>query len=281
MALVNVFFGPSSKRSKILAQAMHEGIVKCGDKVNLVNALSFDGRITADVAVFYGLSDRLKDVFRLYREKATAVYIDLGYWNRRIHSKHDGYHKISVNNRHPTAYFQNRQHDADRFKALGIEIQPWRAPGHSILLAGMSAKASQAEGFATEQWERNAARTIRIGTKMPIYYRPKPSWTGARIINGTLYQRNLELSKALEDCHAVVTHHSNVAVDALLAGVPVFCSEGVASVMGHTDLLKIAQPIRPEGREQWAADIAYCQWKLEEIVSGMPWDHLKAEGLVP
>lgn len=281
MALINVFFSPASARSKMLAKAMQQGIIRSGDKARLVNSLTFDGTINADAAVFYGLSSHLDKVFKVYREKSVAVYIDLGYWQRRINSKYDGYHKVSVNNRHPTAYFQNRQHDAARFKSLGIEIQPWREGGTSILLAGMSAKASQAEGFATEQWERNAARTIRIGTKMPIYYRPKPSWTGARIIQGTLFQRNLELAQAFHDCHAVVTHHSNVAVDAVLAGVPVFCTEGVASLMGCTDLTKILQPVRPDGREQWAADLAWTQFTPTEMANGLPWRVLKAEGVVP
>lgn len=260
---------------------MQIGIAKCGDKVKLINSTTFGGKISSDAAVFYGLSDRLNEVFRLYREKSTAVYIDLGYWKRRLHHKHDGYHKISVNNRHPTAYFQRHKHDDSRFKALDIEIQPWRQYGDSVLLAGMSAKASQAEGFAQEQWERDAARLVRAFTQRPIYYRPKPSWTGARIISGTLFQRNIELSQAFANCHAVVSHHSNVTIDAVLAGVPVFCEQGVASVMGLSDLKKIDEPIRPLGREQWAADIAWCQWTVEEIATGAPWDHLKSENLVP
>lgn len=280
-SVINVFYAPSSKRSKILAAAMQQGITRCGDKVNLINSTTYEHRITADAAVFYGLSDRLNEVFRLYREKSTAVYIDLGYWQRRLKHKHDGYHKLSVNSRHPTAYFQNRQHDDSRFKKLDIDIQPWRKTGNYVMLAGMSAKASAAEGFAQEQWEKEAAKLIQSFSKYPIHYRPKPSWSDARQISGTIFQRSMELNQALAGCHAVATHHSNVAIDAILAGVPAFCEQGVASVMGCSDVTKIDTPIYPEGREQWAADIAWCQFTVEEIATGMPWHHLKSEGLVP
>lgn len=281
MALINVFFSPASHRSKMIAKVMQQGIIRSGDKARLVNSNTFDGKVTADAAVFYGLSDKLDQVFKVYREQSTAVYIDLGYWQRRINNKYDGYHKVSVNNRHPTAYFQNRQHDAERFKRLDIEIQPWKEGGSSVLLAGMSSKACWAEGLANEQWERNAAKMIRVGTPMPIYYRPKPTWTGARIINGTHFQRNIDLAQAFSDCHAVVTHHSNVAVDAILAGVPVFCVEGVATPMACTDLRKIATPLRPDGREQWAADIAWTQFTPNEMANGLPWRVLRAEGVIP
>jgi hypothetical protein len=51
-----------------------------------------------------------------------------------------------------------------------------------------------------------------------------------------------------------VAHHSNAAVDALLAGVPCICPDGVASVLSGHDLTQIESPPMPDGREQWAAD---------------------------
>lgn len=280
MTSVAVYYAPSTNRSKIIAQAMSKGIARCGDKVKHVDSRSFDGKIIADVAVFYGLSDGLDQVFKAYKEKSTAVYIDLGYWKRRITGKYDGYHKIAVNSRHPTAYFQICQHDDKRFQQMDIEIKPWQAAGEHILLAGMSGKAAWAEGFKPEAWERQAARQLRLATSRKILYRPKPNWSGATIIPGTFYQRNVELKDNLANCHAVVTHHSNIAVDAILAGIPAFSEQGVASVMSCKEISSIDMPTMSMNREQWAADIAWCQFTMAEMETGLPWAHLKSEGLV-
>ncbi len=77
-----------------------------------------------------------------------------------------------------------------------------------------------------------------------------------------------------------MTHHSNVAVEAIMNGIPAICPIGVASVMAGHDLSQIEAPPMPEGREQWAADIAYCQWSLAEMQSGAAWRHLRREKLV-
>lgn len=261
---------------------MVRGIEKIGDTPVLYDEDRYPGP-EYNVAVFYGLRGRLRDAFRDFQcNGRKAVYIDLGYWGRDHGGKLYGYHKFAVNGRHPTAYFQRRKHPSDRLDFLGIRVKPWRRDGNHILLAGMGAKAAAFEGFLPEQWETDAFNELRKYTDRAIIYRPKPSWASPEGIMGTvLSHRKQPLGDALKDCHAVVTHHSNVAVDGIIDGVPSFCSEGVASPLSLSDLSKIETPIYPEGREQWAADIAYCQWNLAEMAEGKPWKHLKDEGLVP
>lgn len=281
MLYVNVYYAPSNSRSKVLAQAMARGIKAISnDSVSLRPSVSYKG-IDSDVAVFYGLAEGLSRVMTDYSSHAKAVYMDLGYWHRRIKGKYDGYHKISVNSRHPTAYFQKLKHSPSRFKQLGLNIAPWRRnDGGHILVAGMSAKAALAEGFEPEVWERNMVRELSLRTERKIIYRPKPNWSSARPIRGSELQRKVELDQALVNCHSVVTHHSNVAVDALLAGIPTFCWHGIASVMSLNMVDHIEKPYYPEGREQFAYDAAYCQWSIDEMAQGLPWKHLKNEGLI-
>lgn len=236
------------------------------------------------VAVFYGLSGRLKNVFRDYQEEGRkAVYIDLGYWGRRDGGgRYNGYHKISVNGRHPTSYFQKHHHGDDRIRKFGLKAQPWRRNGRAILVAGMSAKASGVEGFKAEEWERSIIEKIKKVSDRPIIYRPKPSWKDAKEIEGTRYSPPEEdLEAILHGCWAVVTHHSNVAVDGLVLGIPSFCWAGVAKPMSSKIIEQIEKPIYPDGRDQWLSDIAYTQWNTDEIAKGRPWRHLKNEGLLP
>lgn len=268
-------------RSNICARAMHTGIRLAGDRPTIMWQHTFKEPV-GDVAVFYGFTYNLPFIMQQYIAAGKKVlYIDLGYWGRLAGGKLYGYHKIALNARHPTAYFQRKPKDNRRINGFDLEFKPWRQSGDYILLAGMGDKAARAEGFEIERWERETIRAIQAVTDRRIVYRPKPSWKGARPISGVLYSHpKTELESALQNCHAVVTHHSNVAVDAVLAGVPVFAWAGVGSVMGLNDLTRIESPIFPEGREQWVNDISYCQWTVDEMHRGLPWRHMKEEGLV-
>ena len=280
MLYVNVYYAPSNSRSKIIAQAMVKGIkASSNDCPSLLSSATYKG-INSDVAIFYGLSEGLSRVMQDYSEHATAIYVDLGYWRRRISGKYDGYHKVTVNSRHPNEYFQKVKHSGHRFRQLGMDIKPWQRNDGHILVAGMSAKAALAEKIEPEVWERKMIGDMALSTKRKIIYRPKPNWSGARDIRNSFMQRKVELEDAFKDCHSVVTHHSNVAVDSILAGIPAFCWHGVAAKMSLQDINQINEPWYPEGREQWAFDIAHCQWSLEEMTQGLPWKHLKNEGLV-
>lgn len=271
-------------RSRIMCEAMHRGIIACGDYAELLDESTYR-RPEYDAAVFYGLEGNTPRLFREYREAGKpAVYIDLGWWKRREGGRFSGYHKISVGSRHPRAYYRRFAHRSDRFREMGVNIEPWRRSDHGhrhIVLAGMGDKAAAAEGYKPEQWEREAIKTIRKHSNRPIIYRPKPSWKTARPIPGVLYSpRTQELEPLLQGAWAVVTHHSNVAVEAVLAGVPAFAVDGVGADMGLAELERIESPIYPDGRELWAADIAYCQWSVAEMAAGLPWAHLKREELI-
>lgn len=79
----------------------------------------------------------------------------------------------------------------------------------------------------------------------------------------------------LKGCHAVVTWTSNVAVDAIMQGIPAFCSEYAAAhpVANSLDLLetRIEQPHFPTDplRLAWANSLAWGQFTVEEIASGL------------
>lgn len=278
--LVEVIKVSGSRRSKIICDAMSEGINKYGDQSNLLWEEAYNGP-HKEVAVFYGLYGRLRDAFSDYRRfNRKAVYIDLGYWERTKGGKLYGYHKVSVNNRHPTAYYETRQRPGDRFKQLGVDIKPWNKTGTHILVAGMGSKAADVEGFKPSQWEEAAVREIRRFTDRPIMYRPKPSWRHCTKIEDTIYSWDQPLEAALENCFAVVSHHSNVCVDAIMAGIPVFCWHGVAAKMGLQELRRIENPIYPDGRYEWACNIAYTQWRPDEMRTGEVWRFLRTEGIV-
>jgi hypothetical protein len=258
---------------------MYDGIRKAGDRAFLLREQDYR-EPDHDVAVFYGYTQTLRRVMADYvKAGRPAVYIDLGYWCRE---GMQGYHKISVNNRHPTAYFQARKHGRDRADQCRVMIQDWRGDGEHILLAGMGDKAADAEGFTIEEFERKAIAQLRSVTNRKIIYRPKPSWTQAKPLEGCEYSPKAQpLADVLRNCHAIVCHHSNVAVDAIVSGIPAFCWKGVAMPLAQQDLTKIETPRREGDRRQWVNDIAYVQWSVPEMHMGLPWRNMKNEGLIP
>lgn len=281
MATVTVYQAAGQHRSRLICEAMLHGIRRCGDRPTLVEAARYAGP-DAEIAVMYGMHGELFRAFNDYVASGRkAVYIDLGYWGRREGGRWAGYHKVSVNARHPTAYFQNRVHDGSRLRRFGLHPKPWRS-GQHILIAGMGHKTALVGEPAGGDWELEVVAEIRKHTDLPIVYRPKPSWKAAQPIGGTIFSpQTQDLGEVLANACAVVTHHSNVAVDGLVDGIPAFCWHGVASVMASQDLSEIHQPRKPDGREQWMRDIAWCQWSVDEMRLGLPWRHLKSEGLIP
>jgi hypothetical protein len=265
----------------MIAGAMAQGIEETGESVHIFPSHCYR-RPEADIAVFYGYDANLRRVMADYRAAGlNVVYVDLGYWGRREGGSLHGYHKVVVNGRHPTSYFQDQMHSADRAELLGLQVKPWQTGGSHIILAGMSEKCAVVEGYKAHEWELAAVAELRKHTERPIIYRPKPSWLDAKPIPGTQFEPGLDdLARLLEGCHAVVTHHSNVAIDALLGGIPAFTVEGAASTLCFTEISRIERPWRPDGREQFVADLAYTQWTPAEMRSGAVWRHLKGEGLI-
>jgi hypothetical protein len=81
------------------------------------------------------------------------------------------------------------------------------------------------------------------------------------------------LAEALAGAAFAVTWNSNSGVDAAMAGVPVVAMDegSMAWPVAAHDLGAV--PRLPE-RRPWAAQLAWCQWRPEEIADGTAWEAL-------
>jgi hypothetical protein len=115
-------------------------------------------------------------------------------------------------------------------------------------------------------WLDKVLSALAASTDRPIVVRDKPL-------------RNPDMppfEEALKTAWAVVCHSSRVANEAILAGVPAFVTAPCAALpVAGTDLTKIEDPHRPDGREEWAAWLAANQWTVPEIVSGRAYAELQ------
>jgi hypothetical protein len=209
--------------------------------------------------VTYGCLRGLRPLFdRVRAEKRNFVYVDNGYFRPSAHSRKDysGYYRATHN-----ALQHNGAGGADphRFEMLGKRLHAWRSGGSEIMICPPSVDYGEWYGFDAVAWLGNTLATLKKHTDRPIRIREK------RVAGGcTLWD-------ALRTCHALVTHSSNAAVEALLFGVPVFCTEPCAAyAMGDPNIVNIECPRRFD-REQWAWNLAANQWTLAEMKSGAAW----------
>jgi hypothetical protein len=195
-------------------------------------------------------SDRI-----LARAKAQSLYffyIDHAYFDR-------GHGKTYRITRNGYEAGDVRKCPVDRLVALDLEIEPWRKSGREIIVCPPTAHFMEAHDCL--DWLETTLTQLGSITDRPIIVREKPK-PGERAV---------PLREALQTAHALVTHSSNVAIEAVCIGTPVFVAPASAAApVGRTDLLQIEEPAYPE-RADWLAHLSYNQFSLDEIADGRAW----------
>jgi hypothetical protein len=186
-------------------------------------------------------------------------YLDNGYF-----PKEGRFFRVTRNNRQSNGESGPTNHE--RLTDLGVRFLPWNKAGRIVLIC------LQSEGFyrlllktTVEKWLEDVLATLRKHTDRKIVIREKPWYWPAK-----------PLAWILSDCHAVVTHSSNCAIEAVCTGVPAFVTTPCGALaVSSTDLTKIESPYYPDDREAWAARLAAQQWTLDEMRSGRCWRDLE------
>ena len=215
-------------------------------------------------SAFYGTSKYTMPLIRACRENDyDYFYIDNGYLKPSIHRNGDysGYYRVTKN---AEQHDGSGQHDYSRFKSLGITLDPWETRGENILVVCQSKTYFEVRYGKLGNWLTNILAEIARFTDRPIIVRPKP----------TAHTKRRDIQQDLDKAWCVVTYTSNVAVEAVIQGIPVFTTgECVAKKMSGT-LSDIENPFFPD-RDQWAANLSANQWTIEEIRDGTCWRDLE------
>jgi hypothetical protein len=184
----------------------------------------------------------------------------------------------------------------DRFKLLGLELQPWREQNGHILICGQhddSAQWQTHNDTSVAKWIYNTVESWRAyDTQSTFLIRPHPrnkfSWnelgppdrlgwstfSQPKKIDGTY--DDFDFEKVLENAKLVINYNSNPAIEAVLAGVPIMTHESsrcwpVANPIGYTE-----QYVKPE-RQQWANDLCYTEWTEQEMATGEPFKRIRSK----
>lgn len=275
----NVFFASNKKLEQDLAANMVKGIRGQGGKAEVRTLCANNNLSDCDVAMMVGVKSK-----RLFDQCENAgiipVMFDKGYIRgRRVDSRVWEYWRVSVGAHHPTATIMQKKLPDDRWKNLGVKVDPWKTWGHHIVLAGSSAKYHRFYDLPDPtEWARGVIEEIRKHSDLPIIYRPKPSWKEAVPIRGAEFsgrEKAQSINQDLWGAHCLITHGSNACFEALIAGVPVIVlGNGVAKVVSRQSVADVMELTRPK-REQFFANLAYYQWTEKEMASGECWNFMK------
>jgi hypothetical protein len=143
-------------------------------------------------------------------------------------------------------------------KCAPLALGAWRKGGRHIVVVEQSSHFLKLSG--APNWLDETVKALTVATDRPLVLR---RWSRDKAkMSDSLY-------KDLRGAHALVTHMSAAATEALLYGVPVFVTgECAAKPIASGLLSDIEFPQYPDGRLEWAANLANNQWTLEELRAG-------------
>lgn len=270
------FLETTKSGSKIVGRAFAQG---CGAKIrNVGNGSILEGKsIENDFAVYgwTGVTDLLWSNVRACNLAPTQArnffYIDNGYLSP---GHWDGYFRVTLNALQISPLFTQCNPDFERGASHGIQFKEYRKSGEHILISLQSREWYEFMRIpgGRDQWLGDILTTLAKYTDRPIRIRDKTSTGYAKA------ERNkTPLMQELEGAHVLISHSSNTAIQAMIAGYPVFTiGHGPGLLFGKANLSEIEDPLflDDESRTNVIAWLAANQWTLDEMRSGKCWRDL-------
>ena len=169
---------------------------------------------------------------------------------------------------------------ADRARVQQIVVQVGESPQYLVECVGVLGQVpgdAALYGLDLDAWaQRTCAALLAQGRT--VRYRPHPlvrRCGDVRCPAGATGSTG-SLDEDLAGAALAVTFNSTAGVEAVLAGVPTVALD-VGAMAWPVTTHDLASVQTPE-REPWAHRLAWCQWTIEEIASGLAWEHLAAAG---
>jgi len=236
--------------------------------------------------------------------KKPYIVVESAVFRKNMHQppSKNAYHRFSwFSYFRDEGWYNNYKCPPDRWnevKAMQrIEIKPWRKTGKYVLLIlqrpGDSSLKNLLKKYGTyEIFLQSVLTDIRKYTSKPIKIRLHPLRQDVQLdilnkvnLDGVTISENNKDSKLLEggnglqrdfdDAFAVIGFNSNALTESICEGIPTFslCPSSMAWECSNKDLKNLDTP-NTFDRDQWLYNLAYCQWREDEIARGLPIKHL-------
>ena len=246
------------KRQRYMLDAMLAAAPLAGVQAAAVPA--YTGRAPVVMAWGLGHPGRRQALLQHSRQGGHVVGWDLGYWQR------DNHYRLTIDKDHPRDLLCDMP--GDRFAGARIRMRDDYDAAGPIVLVGMGEKSRHVLGYEGQQWEQRMFYQLRQAyPRTRILYRPKrpEAFALCDAVEGSI-------EDVLCGASLVVCNHSNVAVDACIAGVPVVCNDGAAAALYGND---ITNPFHAtfDQRLAFLQRLAWWQWSPDEARTA--WNFLK------
>lgn len=238
--------GQIAETGKRMLQAMAEALEADGGQVSRTQ--TYAGR--SDILMLWGVGKPQHDAARR-RHLATGgrvVMFDLGYFGDRKHNA-----RLSIDHDHPQAWLDFAPDDVDRWEKQGIPLLEHVEPQGPVLLIGLGRKSRAY--LRQPDWERRKLKALQAEFPWAeIIFRPK---SPDRVALPIKSDESTPIDQLLAGASLAVCRHSNVAVDAAIAGVPFRCEDGAAIWLQN-------KPFTRDNRLQFLRRLAWFQWSPDE-----------------
>lgn len=216
-----------------------------------------------DVICVNGMQGNCQMMVALYAEQGVpAIVIDLGYIYRPDYFQL-GWQGI---NRLPAGPF-----DSARALSMFDDIpQTAKHGGSYVLVCGQKQGDRQHNLPDVRAWAKHTIAALKKVSSEPIKFRPHPLYRFHLDKTGVAFSdpKTESLHDALIGARCLVTHNSTSAIEALLFGVPVFCSSSAMyAEFCNTSLEAFDSPCFHDPTSFFNR-LAYGQWTLDEIADG-------------
>lgn len=239
------------RRGRNIMRAMIEAAPAVGVRCLVTQA--YKGR--APLLMSYGLghAGRRSHTLAHVARGGRLIGWDMGYWDRAVAMR------CTVDRDHIR---DMPDMPGDRWEATGMQLGEDFNPDGPVILIGIGRKSREQFGLNGQEWElRKLAEIRKAYPCRRVLYRPKKPETlaGCDSVEG-------EIADVLRGASLVVCRHSNVGVDACIAGIPAVCEDGAAASLYGSDLRHPETPDK-EQRLRFLQNLAWWNWKPTEAAS--------------
>lgn len=211
---------------------------------------------TADLLVTYGTGHPLRRQW-WNRHRASGrhcIGLDLGYWGADTM-------RVTIDADHPQAWI--RPEHPGRWDTEGIELRNDFNPKGPAIIVGMGRKSLAVHHLRLLEWENRAVCQAKALGLVPVL---KPKRLKYATIPGVSVETR-SIEEALKGASLVICRHSNVAIDACIAGIPVKCEDGAAFALYG----KIQNPDYDQ-RLEFLRSLAWWNYRIDE--AALAWKYL-------
>jgi len=217
-----------------------------------------------DNIMTYGI---LRGTGPIMQQIPNYFYIDHGYFNKSRNKRQTfgGYYRICHNSMWHNG---DGNYPSDRFDNLNIKMKKWRKHGNHIVI--IPPNKPMAKYLTITNWLDHIILKLRKYTDRKLVISRKLNLPSTNPPLVSKYEQNIEkmpLNMAMKNAWAVVTDHSNAAIESIINGVPAIITNPqrrIGSVKGIEN---------PPMNRDFLKNLAYQQWTIEEIIAGKPKEH--------